>query len=363
MIHSAIARLAALVLVVAFSASANGATRLITGTLAPGGPTMPVVIISTPTCLSQGATPVLYRAYSFTVDVGGTYTFTEPSTDSLGLYVHAGVFNPANSFPTCIAASNVNPTNLGVNLTPGTNYTVVVFDDHFAQPGISYSLTISGPGNIIAQCAGFTDLDLGSPFCPNVEWLRNRAITLGCTATTYCPGDAVSRLAMAAFLNRLGNALEPRFAHQSQTAVQAVANGDGVVCQTAAVDTGTYPRVASLSSAMFYHQAPTTVRVATKVVYSINAGVAWLDFSAVQAFAGNVAGSTASQSPAARPRVLPPQQNVLFGIRVDTPSATLSDAGCELAVRLDSHTGASGAFDSPPVSVPPGGANRPSGGP
>lgn len=61
-----------------------------------------------------------------------------------------------------------------------------------------------------APCAGFTDVDDTSQFCPNVEWLKNRQITLGCTsATAYCPNDVVTRLSMAAFLNRLANALTP----------------------------------------------------------------------------------------------------------------------------------------------------------
>src|SRR5688500_10440980 len=64
-----------------------------------------------------------------------------------------------------------------------------------------------------APCAGFTDVDdavVGAGFCQNVEWLKNRQITLGCTSVTlYCPNDNVSRLQMAAFMNRLGNALTP----------------------------------------------------------------------------------------------------------------------------------------------------------
>ena len=59
-------------------------------------------------------------------------------------------------------------------------------------------------------CAGFTDVDDTSPFCVNVTWLKNRGITLGCTSTTlFCPGDFVSRLQMAAFMNRLGDSLFP----------------------------------------------------------------------------------------------------------------------------------------------------------
>jgi hypothetical protein len=57
-----------------------------------------------------------------------------------------------------------------------------------------------------APCAGFTDVDDSSSFCVNVVWVKNRNITLGCTSPTlYCPNNAVTRLQMAAFLNRLGN--------------------------------------------------------------------------------------------------------------------------------------------------------------
>ena len=34
--------------------------------------------------------------------------------------------------------------------------------------------------------------------------MKNRGITLGCTATLYCPNDYVTRLQMAAFMYRLG---------------------------------------------------------------------------------------------------------------------------------------------------------------
>jgi hypothetical protein len=56
-----------------------------------------------------------------------------------------------------------------------------------------------------APCAGFTDLDDSSEFCVNVTWMKNRGVTLGCTLTQYCPNADVTRLQMAAFMNRLGN--------------------------------------------------------------------------------------------------------------------------------------------------------------
>ncbi len=39
------------------------------------------------------------------------------------------------------------------------------------------------PVVVIVECSGFMDLGSDSAFCPNVEWLRNRAVTLGCTAS------------------------------------------------------------------------------------------------------------------------------------------------------------------------------------
>lgn len=59
------------------------------------------------------------------------------------------------------------------------------------------------------HCAGFDDVDAADPFCASVEWLRNREVTLGCRTFDYCPGVPVSRLAMAAFMDRLGGVLAP----------------------------------------------------------------------------------------------------------------------------------------------------------
>ena len=60
-----------------------------------------------------------------------------------------------------------------------------------------------------APCAGFTDVDDTNAFCPNVTWIKNRNVTLGCEPGLYCPTAPVSRLAMAAFLHRLGNVVLP----------------------------------------------------------------------------------------------------------------------------------------------------------
>jgi hypothetical protein len=48
----------------------------------------------------------------------------------------------------------------------------------------------------------FTDVPLGAQFRDYVEALRNDAITSGCTTTTYCPDDPVTRAQMAVFVLR-----------------------------------------------------------------------------------------------------------------------------------------------------------------
>jgi hypothetical protein len=58
-------------------------------------------------------------------------------------------------------------------------------------------------------CAGFDDLDASHPMCPNVDWVRNRNVTLGCSAFQYCGAEVVNRLSMAAFMNRAGSVVSP----------------------------------------------------------------------------------------------------------------------------------------------------------
>jgi hypothetical protein len=58
-----------------------------------------------------------------------------------------------------------------------------------------------------APCAGFVDVEDTDQFCPDVTWMKQQGVTLGCTATQYCPADYVTRLQMAAFMHRLGSAV------------------------------------------------------------------------------------------------------------------------------------------------------------
>ncbi len=156
-----------------------------TGALTPGGATEPQVAqIVAPNC--TGATvvfSVLYRAYPFVVDAAGSYTVTEPGTES-AVYVYAGSFDPANPATNCIAASNANPINFSVALNPGTVYTAVVIEDTFEQDGLAYNLTISGPGNVTVPAGDCPDpLPTGSVV---------RSVPLG--APAYYAADLATRV-------------------------------------------------------------------------------------------------------------------------------------------------------------------------
>ena len=51
--------------------------------------------------------------------------------------------------------------------------------------------------------AVFDDVAVDAPYRPAVDWLAEAGITLGCTSTSYCPAGTVTRAEMAAFLWRL----------------------------------------------------------------------------------------------------------------------------------------------------------------
>lgn len=198
------------------------------------------------------------------------------------------------------------------------------------------------PSPAIAQsCAGFTDVSAASSFCPNVEWLKNRAITLGCGSTTYCPNDPVSRLAMAAFMNRLGNVLTPLALAVDGTPGALDLDAGPVVCATADLALAGYPRRAQFDGVVSA-TAPAQVDFAVDVVASTNAGATWAavaTLGALGGFAANRWGMVATLAQAD----LDVPQSIRFGLRASRgglPGTTdLSDSRCQLRVNVYSRTG------------------------
>ena len=112
--------------------------------------------------------------------------------------------------------------------------------------GITFAtLTAAGSAHA-ANCDGFTDVQDTDSYCNSVQWLKNRAITLGCDVAQYCPSASVTRASMALFMNRLGTALTPTFQYVEGIpgAIDIQASPDNYVCQTSDFPVTGFPRTA-----------------------------------------------------------------------------------------------------------------------
>jgi hypothetical protein len=196
-----------------------------------------------------------------------------------------------------------------------------------------------------APCAGFTDVDSTDNFCPNVEWIKNRKVTFGCTATLYCPNEPVSRLQMAGFMNRLGTALTPQILQVNEVPGALDLDLSPVVCQTAPQSIADFPRRA-LIDATFSGTAATGVDVAMRVVWSVNGGASWQNVSSALGITFVPSSQWSSVSDLGT-LDLGVGVTALFGVRVSRSGAgsvDLSGSRCLLRVSIGSRDGTTSPF-------------------
>ena len=210
------------------------------------------------------------------------------------------------------------------------------------------AMTIAiAPAALAAPCAEFTDVEDASGFCPNVEWLKNRSITLGCTtATLYCPNDPVNRLQMAAFMNRLGTALTPVQLPVDVAPGAIDLDLSPVVCQTQAFAVADFPRRA-YADVSFNGNAPVDVGLAADLVMSADGGASWTNLNTVT----NRGFVPANQWGALSDLGfidLAVGQTVRWGVRMTrgglAGAADLADSRCRLRVLVYSRNGAASPF-------------------
>jgi hypothetical protein len=195
------------------------------------------------------------------------------------------------------------------------------------------------------QCAGFIDVLASDTFCSNIEWIRNRRVTLGCgTGTTYCPTDPVIRLHMAAFMNRLGNVLTPVQVRVDSSPGAIDVDAGAVVCRTPVQAIVNYPRQA-IVDLTFSAQAPGDVDIAADLVKSIDGGANWTQLTTVgnRGWIPNGRWGTVANLATTDLAV---GDNVIFGVLVTRASGAvdLSDSRCNLRVAIGSRTGAASPF-------------------
>jgi len=211
----------------------------------------------------------------------------------------------------------------------------------FAVYALFATAALLAPPAHAAPCAGFADVDSASPFCPAVEWIKNRGVTLGCTASEYCPDTAVSRLAMAAFMKRLGDALTP-VSLSADVASGAIDLDAGVVaCQTADLGVTDFPR-AAYADVTLSATAVADVTIAADLVVSADGGANWSALGASANRGSAPAGQWGTLSDVGA-KDLDVGDNVRFGARVTRGGATgtvdLADSRCQIRVLVYSRTG------------------------
>jgi hypothetical protein len=211
-------------------------------------------------------------------------------------------------------------------------------------------------GPAFAQsCAGFSDVEASSPFCPSVEWLRNRGVTTGCGAgTTYCPNDAVTRLSMAAFMKRLGDALTPVDLPPASAGPTpgVLPNGNPVLCATADYVASGFPRRAYVDATAVLAAPSANIDVSARIVYSVGGG-AWTAVGNSDQYATLYAGATPAQHATLAPfgRVdLDVGQSVRFAVQLGQfaggGSVTVT---CSTHVQVGNRTGAASPLDATPA--------------
>lgn len=223
-----------------------------------------------------------------------------------------------------------------------------------AAAGVACVMAIAAAPAHAAPCAGFTDVDTTSSFCSNVEWVKNRGVTLGCTSTTlYCPTDPVTRLAMAAFLNRLGTALTPVFlTGVSDLPSTTNVTGAGVVaCQSADYPVTGFPRTAVIDAWNNVHSPDAGIDVQGMLAVSTNGGTTWTTLNNTDMYMTLYPGATPGNDVSFSNggfAALDVGTTYRFGVRFRQIAGTGTTIGiyCQQRVQVISRDGSSTPFDA-----------------
>ncbi len=202
-----------------------------------------------------------------------------------------------------------------------------------------------------ASCAGLTDVDYLGPFCSSVAWIKNRDVTQGCSAGAYCPQTDVSRVAMAAFMKRLGTALSGTVVglQQSLGPIDPGATVDPFFCilgVNGEMPAAKYPRRVHLDGVLNgIANGDTGVQI--EIVAALDWGGRAL--ASVATSKASFAAGRWTQVHALGHFDLPAGQPLAVALIVSRGglpgTATLTDSDCKLRARLESRDGASAPFD------------------
>jgi hypothetical protein len=247
------------------------------------------------------------------------------------LVVSIGAALPVGAQLKVIDAGTATPVSGAfTGLPEGATFTVqgyVLKISYVGGTGNDVVLTVLSNSGL--ACEAFTDVDAASPFCPSVLWMKQRGITVGCGATTYCPVNSTTRDQMAAFMNRLGAVLtRPAVSVEaSPGAVNPDANA--IVCSSADQAAATYERRMGVD-AVFMGQGQGSGDLGVQLVESVNAGTTWIALGPV--LPTGIAEGRWSNVRLNATRDVAPSEVVRYALRVSRISGAgaLAASACQL---------------------------------
>jgi hypothetical protein len=285
--------------------------------------------------------PFFISPNSFICAVGVPCNFTFQAQNG----APASTFSIAGALPTGVNFATPSLSGTPAAGTQGT-YTLTVTANNGTPPNATQTFTLI----VTAACGGFTDVTTGDSFCNASEWLKNRGVTLGCTATTYCPSQTVTRAQMALFMQRLGDAIAPAVYSDNviNTGALNVDNRPNF-CTTPAFPPMNYPRVA-LVSWMFdgYADNALDVRVYSRTSFDNLGSYVTNELSLPRIRVNDRVWANAT----AHVKVsIPAGSSPRFALRTDRINGALSgnfSAGiCNISVMMTSVNGGASPFDGP----------------
>ena len=205
-----------------------------------------------------------------------------------------------------------------------------------------------------APCAGFVDVDDSSAFCHNVEWIKNRFVTLGCDPGVYCPNEYVSRAAMAAFLHRLGSALSTRVEVNSQPFGFFDLDGTNTkICQqNISGATVSWPRRAHGRAILHAFGQTGAADISARFIESTDGGTTWIDASPLHA----VTATDGINTKVTLSLLLPPRDHIpltsyQYAVRIgrfpgSTTTGDIGDLRCAIAIEVENRNSATSPFDA-----------------
>ena len=219
------------------------------------------------------------------------------------------------------------------------------------QPVRALSILVAGPLLLAsqalhaAQCtqgpSSFTDVATTDIFCTDVQWLKNRGVTLGCgTGTEYCPSDVVTRASMALFMKRLAEAILP----EPMLVTQTISNRtitifplDNQFCQVSVPDDD-HPRAFSITGSVFIAGNSGPGALSAAVRQEDNGG----PMTAIEQVDATISSGIESHLPIVTVTKLGPGPKTFrMTLHTSVPNFTVSIARCVLRVEARTVTGAS----------------------